>query len=259
MSDLDQMIKINIVEVAAGISAEGFGIGLLLASDLNSANRVESYTSDDDYEADFGPRSLAKTALDAAFAQNPAPSIVKVGNVQGTRTLNQLVTLTVTSANATEGAVYTSGGLNFTVLATIAAELTLLCRVNGIPAASGTLTLSTGTGDSTIAYSAVTGGTWTAGTATVTVNGKTASHGWATDAETSLSALAAAVLVAAADYLAASTGCINTSGALIFTPKSGIVLDISWNLSGITGTMSFSMTSTRTEDLDTALAAIRLV
>jgi hypothetical protein len=259
MSELDSMIKIDIVEAAAGVSVGGFGVPLILANDLNLSDRVASYTPDDDYAADFCDGSPALAAIAAVFAQNPAPSIVKVGNVSSIRTLNQLVTLTVTAANATVGAVYTSGGLNFTVLATIAAKTSLLCRVNGIPAASGTLTLSTGTGDTTIAYSAVAGGTWTAGTAYVTVNGKTASHAWATDAETSLTALAAAILVAAADYLAASTGCVNTAGALIFTPKTGVVLEISWNLAGITGAMSFSQTGARTEDLDTALAAIRLV
>jgi Protein of unknown function (DUF3383) len=192
MSDLDQMIKINIVEVAAGVSAEGFGIGLLLASDLNSVNRVESYTADDDYAADFGVGSLAKVALAACFAQNPAPSIVKVGNVQGTRKLT----------------------------------------------ASGT------------------SGTWTAGSAKVTVNGKLATQGFATDTPTSLSDLATAIQAAASDYL---TSTVYNAGVITLTPKAGVLLDIVVDLSGITGSLTLALTGQRTEDLDTALAAIRLV
>ena len=191
MSDLDQMIKINIVEVAAGVSAEGFGIGLLLASDLNSPNRVESYTADDDYAADFGVGSLAKVALDACFAQNPNPSIVKVGNVQGTRKLT----------------------------------------------ASGT------------------SGTWTAGSAKVTVNGELATQGFVIDTPTSLSDLATAIQTAASDYL---TSTVYNTGVITFTPKVGVLLDIVVDLSGITGTLKLTLTGQRTEDLDTALAAIRL-
>jgi hypothetical protein len=66
-------------------------------------------------------------------------------------------TFTVSSANATAGAVYSEGSAQFTVLATIAAQTTLTTSGNYLaPAASGTLTLVSGTGDSTITYSAFT-------------------------------------------------------------------------------------------------------
>jgi len=69
----------------------------------------------------------------------------------------QLFTFTVTAANATAGAVYTTNGYNFQVQSTITGGTTLLATSLGFPAAaSGTLTLVSGTGDATIAFSAHT-------------------------------------------------------------------------------------------------------
>jgi len=66
-------------------------------------------------------------------------------------------TFTVTSANATVGATYTNNGQTFTVVNTIAGATTLICTSPGTgPTASGTLTKSSGTGDATITFSAVT-------------------------------------------------------------------------------------------------------
>lgn len=59
---------------------------------------------------------------------------------------------TVTSANATAGAVYTNNGHTFVVSKTIAADTTLLCVSSGLPTTSGTLTKSSGTGDATITF-----------------------------------------------------------------------------------------------------------
>ena len=61
---------------------------------------------------------------------------------------------TVTAANATVGATYTNSGYTFTVLSTIAGTTTLTTVGTGTPAASGTLTKASGTGDATITYSA---------------------------------------------------------------------------------------------------------
>src|SRR5271157_123660 len=67
-----------------------------------------------------------------------------------------VATFTVSSMSATVGAVYTTADhCAFTVLATIVAQLTLVCAASGTPAATGTLTKVSGTGDATIAYSAV--------------------------------------------------------------------------------------------------------
>lgn len=61
---------------------------------------------------------------------------------------------TVTAANATAGATYTNNGQTFTVAATIAGATTLQSVGTGNPAASGTLTKASGTGDATITFSA---------------------------------------------------------------------------------------------------------
>lgn len=61
---------------------------------------------------------------------------------------------TITSGAATIGATYTNNGQTFTVLATIAAKTILHVSGTGAPAASGTLTKASGTGDSTITFSA---------------------------------------------------------------------------------------------------------
>lgn len=61
---------------------------------------------------------------------------------------------TVTSANATIGATYTNNGNTYTVIATISGATTLYCSQAAAPQASGTLTKASGTGDSTITFSA---------------------------------------------------------------------------------------------------------
>lgn len=62
---------------------------------------------------------------------------------------------TVSSANATAGATYTNNGVTFTVQHTITSGTVLNATGTGAPLASGTLTKSGGTGDSTITFSAV--------------------------------------------------------------------------------------------------------
>lgn len=59
----------------------------------------------------------------------------------------------VTSASATAGATYTNNSKTFTVVNTIAGATLLLCTSTGAPAASGTLTKASGTGDATITFS----------------------------------------------------------------------------------------------------------
>lgn len=62
---------------------------------------------------------------------------------------------TVTSANATVGAVYANNGNNFTVLATLSAGTLLFCSGTGTLSGS-TLTKQSGTGDATITFSVAT-------------------------------------------------------------------------------------------------------
>jgi len=64
-------------------------------------------------------------------------------------------TFTVTSANATAGAVYTNSGDTFIVMQTISGGTTLITGGDGA-SSSGTLTKQSGTGDATISFSSRT-------------------------------------------------------------------------------------------------------
>lgn len=61
---------------------------------------------------------------------------------------------TITSGSATQGATYTNNGNTYTVVATIASSTRLFCTQASAPQASGTLTKTAGTGDSSITFSA---------------------------------------------------------------------------------------------------------
>jgi len=63
---------------------------------------------------------------------------------------------TTSLANANIGATFTNNSQTFTVQATIAPNTLLACTGTGAPTASGTLTKASGTGDASIAFSAVT-------------------------------------------------------------------------------------------------------
>ncbi len=65
-------------------------------------------------------------------------------------------TFTVTSASALAGATYTNNGHTYTVTTTLSSGTTLVATGDaGLPQTSGTLTKASGTGDSTITFSAV--------------------------------------------------------------------------------------------------------
>jgi len=80
-----------------------------------------------------------------------APHKLLLGYEQGAA---QTYSYTVTSANATAGAVYTNNGNSFIVNSTIAGGTTLTSTGTLAPTASGTLTKASGTGDATITFSA---------------------------------------------------------------------------------------------------------
>lgn len=83
------------------------------------------------------------------------PPTVRTITATGAFTFGSSYYFTCSSANATAGAEYTNNGETFTVLETIAAGTQLLVSSTGAPAASGTLTKSSGTGDATITFSSV--------------------------------------------------------------------------------------------------------
>lgn len=99
-------------------------------------------------------RNSALVGTDPIF--NCAENVSSIGSWTGWTLVVNNYRFTVTSANATVGAVYSNNGVNFTVLSTIAAQTTLKTTSVGAPTASGTLTKVSGTGDATISFSANT-------------------------------------------------------------------------------------------------------
>lgn len=69
------------------------------------------------------------------------------------QTYNKDYTFIITSGNATVGATYTNNSVTFTVYATVSSATLVVMSGSGAPTASGTLTKSGGTGDSTLTFS----------------------------------------------------------------------------------------------------------
>lgn len=74
--------------------------------------------------------------------------------------------------NATAGATYTNNGQTFTILSTVVNGVALVATGTGVPAASGTLTLGTGSGDATIPFSSFTANVTISANATLTTPGE---------------------------------------------------------------------------------------
>ncbi len=101
----------------------------------------------------LGSITMAHTATNYAFGITFNPvRVLLYGNA-----IRTAYTFTVTAANATIGAVYSNSTFSFGVVSTLAGGTTLLTQgANHLPpAASGTLTKVSGTGDATITYSSV--------------------------------------------------------------------------------------------------------
>jgi len=88
------------------------------------------------------------------LADNPVINTAQVRLLYNVGKVDNTFTFTVTTASATAGAVYTNGYYNYTVSTTLSAGTTLVCSGNGFMGTSGTLTKVSGTGDTTISYSA---------------------------------------------------------------------------------------------------------
>lgn len=98
----------------------------------------------------LGDTWLAVNGSDAAiyWAGSGQVQVIPRGNVN--------YTFTVTSANATEGDIYSNNGQDFVVQSTISSETTLLANGTGFADVSGTLTKVSGAGDSTITFTSST-------------------------------------------------------------------------------------------------------
>lgn len=94
-------------------------------------------------------------------------------------------------------------------------------------------------------------GTWTAGSAVVTVNGTETTVPFDTDKATSLAAVATAIQ-AHADV----TTAVYAANVITVTPATGTPVSVTIDLSAITGTLVLVASATATEDVTDALDAI---
>lgn len=88
-----------------------------------------------------------------AGVQPVNPTVQKFTSGSGTYNLSYV--FTITSGSATTGATYTNNAVTFTVSATVASATRVVMTGGSAPLASGTLTKSGGTGDSTLTFQAV--------------------------------------------------------------------------------------------------------
>jgi hypothetical protein len=98
-------------------------------------------------------------------------------------------------------------------------------------------------------------GTYTAGDSKVMVNGDLITQSFSVDKDTTLTALAAQIQAHAAVATAVYSSVTHT---ITITPNTDYLLSIDFDLSGITGTMTWTLSSSALETMVEALTAIRL-
>ncbi len=146
------------------VAQGGTGLATLAAHDVMVGNGTGNVTM-------ISPSTAGKVMVSNGTSADPSFAAFNSTNVtMQAPTTTQISTsatgtngyvFVVTSANATVGATYTNNGHTFTVLGTIAGQTLLFVSGASAPTASGTLTKSGGTGDSTITFSSnVSAGTY---------------------------------------------------------------------------------------------------
>jgi hypothetical protein len=127
--------------------------------------------------------------------------VAGVDQVTYTYAANQYV-FAITNGNATAGATYTNNSQTFTVSQTVANGATLITSGTGTPITSGTLTKTSGTGDSTITFTSYYGA------------------GTAPNLPVGLSSGAYVTVLPSTGFPTADTGTFKISTAAGFTPTS---------------------------------------
>jgi hypothetical protein len=164
--------------VAAGPCAtqqyyDGYGAPVTETTNCSSTWTVSpSPVTGDDSLAGRGGLDPKTGLVWSQYLKNNAGTIQFVTSGGTSWNWNGQLRFTVTAANATAGATYTNNGQTFTVVTTIAGTTTLTTTPTGSPAASGTLTKATGTGDATITFSSAN----STDAPNAAVGGKTASQ-----------------------------------------------------------------------------------
>ena len=104
MTDLNQIITVNISRNTTTPSQVGFGTALLLVSDVPFLERVRTYSSLTGLTDDgFATTDIAYKMASDLLAQNPSPNQFKVGR----RALAPTQSITFTPLDLTEGLTYT--------------------------------------------------------------------------------------------------------------------------------------------------------
>lgn len=111
------------------------------------ANSTQTNTNDNNNSTEFLAQLNATLSPIAPWCD----SLVSPGS----GTYNLRYVFFTGSCNATVGATYTNNSFTFTVMATVAAGTQVVLSGTGAPSTSGTLTNSSGTGDSSITFYAV--------------------------------------------------------------------------------------------------------
>ena len=101
---LNDIIQIDVTQVAPGISAAGFGTPLVLSYNASFVGRTKSYTSAAEVAVDYPTLySAERLCLNAMFAQSPAPKVIKVGKCLLKPTMRYKISaITPTSFASTE-------------------------------------------------------------------------------------------------------------------------------------------------------------
>ncbi len=158
--------------LSASTGAISVSSGTVSAGTLSVANGGTGQTSYTDGQLLIGNTSgntLTKATITAGTGisvtngngsitiDNTSPSLLLAPTSQvftsGSGTYNKNYAFTITSGSATVGATYTNNGITYTVYQTVASATLVYMSGSGAPTASGTLTKSGGTGDSTITFS----------------------------------------------------------------------------------------------------------
>lgn len=118
------------------------------------ASQVAQYISDKTGNdvLDDGITAKLLALMNSAF--KPLPPVF-TRYTSGTGNHNSTYYFFIASGNATAAATYTNNGFTYTVVTTIAAGTLLRVTGTGVPAVSGTLTKSAGTGDATLTFYSV--------------------------------------------------------------------------------------------------------
>lgn len=79
MGELQNIVSVTIERGTQTVAQAGFGVPMILGIHTRFAEEIKSYASLDDVAVDFQTSDLEYLKAQAVFAQNPRPSLIKIG------------------------------------------------------------------------------------------------------------------------------------------------------------------------------------